>query len=300
MPDAPRVGLIGPGRWGLLILRDLAALGAEVWAVALSAPSADAARAGGATQVVGSLDELPMLDGYVVATPEHTHLDIIEPLLSRGRPIFVEKPLDVDVQRARALPPAAHGLVFVMHKWRYHPGVEAMARIAASGELGAVRGLVLERLDRATPARKVGPIWILAPHDLSIALHVLGAAPRPVWAARHPAIAAGRGLMAMLETPGGVPVSLAIGVDLPFYRRNMVLGCEQGAVQLADPMDPHLTIARPGQELELRPISTELPLLRELRTFLEHLAGGPAPMTPLADELEMLQSIEQLIAMSSR
>lgn len=300
MAEPVRVGLVGPGRWGVLILRDLIQLGAEVSVVAITAEGAAAARERGAKRVVGSLDELPQLDGYVVATPAETHLDVIEPLLGRRRPIFVEKPLDTDIRRASTLPPAAHELVFVMHKWRYHPGIEAMAQLARSGELGAARGLQLERLAWGAPERKAGPIWTLAPHDLSIALHVLGAVPTPVWVRPHPAAAPGRGVVAMLETPAGQPVLLSVCDDIPQYRRNIVLGCEHGAVQLADPMDDHLKIARRGEAVVARPISTEAPLLRELQAFLTYLDGGPPPTTRLEDELKVLACIEQLIALSAR
>jgi predicted dehydrogenase len=300
MAEPPRVGLVGPGRWGQLIVRDLAALGAEVWAVALDEASAALARAKGASHVVSSVGSLPALDGYVIATPEETHLDIVEALLPRSRPIFVEKPLDVDVQRARGLPPEARALVFVMHKWRYHPGVEAMARIARSGELGPAVGMTLERLSWGGPERAASPLWVLAPHDLSIALHVLGEVPRPVWATPHPLAPSGRGAMALLETRAGQRVSLSVSYDAPAYRRHVVLGCARGAVQLADPMDDHVRIARPGADEERRPISTEPPLLRELRIFLEHLQGGPAPVTSLEDEIAILEALEQISQMTGR
>ena len=300
MTDAPRVGLVGPGRWGQLILRDLVAVGAEVWAVALSEQSAAVARSRGASQIVGSVDALPELDGYVIATPETTHLEIVEALLPRGRPMFVEKPLGVDVERARALPSVARGLVFVMHKWRYHPGIDAMSQIARSGELGKVAGLTLERLQWGGPKREVSPLWVLAPHDLSIALHVLGEVPRPVWAVPHPLAPSGRGAMALLETSSGQRVSINVSYDAPGYHRTIALGCALGAVELADPLDDHLTIARPDLEPERRPISTEAPLLRELRVFLQHLAGGPEPLTGLEEEIAILEALDQIWRMTDR
>jgi predicted dehydrogenase len=298
MTESPRVGLIGPGRWGQLIVRDLAALGAQVWAVALTAEDEARARARGAAHVVDSVAALPGLDGYVVATPEATHLDIVETLMPRDRPIFVEKPLGADVERAKALPAAARGLVFVMHKWRYHPGVQDMAQIVRSGELGPPAGMTLERLSWGGPEREASPLWVLAPHDLSIALHVLGEVPRPVWAASHPLAPSGRGAMALLETSTGQRVSLSVSYDTPTYRRNIVLGCARGAVQLGDPMDDHLTISRPDLEAERMPISLEPPLLRELRVFLEHLGGGPAPVTRLEDEIAILEAISQISQMT--
>jgi predicted dehydrogenase len=204
----------------------------------------------------------------------------------------------VDVQRARRLPAAARARVFVMHKWRYHPGVEAMAQIAASGELGPPVGMTLERLSWDGPARTASPLWVLAPHDLSIALHVLGEVPRPVWAISHPLAPLGRGAMALLETSSGQRVSLSASYDTPLYRRDVVLGCARGAVQLADPMDDHVTISRAAAEAERRPIATEPPLLRELRVFLDHLHGGPEPVTSLDDEIAILEAIDAIWRMT--
>ncbi len=290
--------MVGPGRWGQLIVRDLAALGAEVWAVAQSDESAAVARARGAAHLVGSVESLPELDGYVIATPEKTHLQVVEALLPRGRPIFVEKPLDVDVGRARALPSAARDLVFVMHKWRYHPGIEAMAAIVRSGELGPAVGLTLERLQWGGPKRETTPLWVLAPHDLSIALHILGEVPQPLWAVSHPLAPSGRGAMALLETSSGQRVSINFSYDAPAYHRNASLGCALGAVQLADPLDDHLTIMRPDLDPERRSISTEAPLLRELRVFLEHLDGGPKPLTGVEDEIAILDVLERISQMT--
>src|SRR5262245_47248432 len=86
-----RVGLVGCGRWGRNILRDLASLGARVVVADPSEPARRAAIAGGALAAVPAADELPEVDGLVVATPASTHAAVIEPLLPRGVPVFVEK-----------------------------------------------------------------------------------------------------------------------------------------------------------------------------------------------------------------
>jgi hypothetical protein len=53
---------------------------------------------------------------------------------------------------------------------------------------------------------------------------------------------------------------------------------------------------RVGQkpETELRPISQELPLLRELRTFVEHLQGGPPPRSSAAEGALVVSAIADL------
>ena len=58
----PHIGLVGCGRWGRLILRDLLSLGASVSVIA-KGDNARFAKEAGAAAVVGSLRELPSTDG---------------------------------------------------------------------------------------------------------------------------------------------------------------------------------------------------------------------------------------------
>src|SRR6266540_32632 len=183
--SVPSIGLVGCGRWGRLILRDLLSLGARVSVVA-TGDNARLAKEAGADTVVGSLRDLPSADGLVVATPTTTHADVIEALLPRGVPIYCEKPLCDDAERARRLTAAGRDRLFVMDKWRYHRGVLELAAIARSGELGPVVGLRTTRIGYGHGHSDTDCAWTLLPHDLSIAKEVLGQllAPRSAVADR--------------------------------------------------------------------------------------------------------------------
>src|SRR4051794_10816224 len=126
------VGLIGCGRWGRHILRDLLSLGCEVYVAETSAEGRAGARVGGATEIIGSARELPRVAGIVVATETIRHAAVIESLLDRQVPIFSEKPLSADCESAERLSRLAPGRLYVMDKWRYHPGVEQLREIARS------------------------------------------------------------------------------------------------------------------------------------------------------------------------
>src|SRR5712691_7004904 len=120
----PTIGLAGCGAWGRNILRDLRALGCRVIVADPSEAARAGAIAGGAAGVVSGSDELPSrLDGLVIATPTGTHEAVIERLLPYGAPLFVEKPLTADPVAARNLARRVGGRLFVMDKWRYHPGI---------------------------------------------------------------------------------------------------------------------------------------------------------------------------------
>jgi len=65
-----------------------------------------------------------------------------------------------------------------MDKWRYHPGVEALAHAARSGELGEILAIRSYRLGWSNPHKDVDALWILLPHDLAIAYEILGHLPK--------------------------------------------------------------------------------------------------------------------------
>jgi len=290
-----RVGLAGCGSWGRYILRDLLSLGCSVSVVARSPESM--ARAEGADTIVGSVRELPEVDGIVIATPTTTHATVIEHALERGVPVFVEKPLTNDPAAADRLASAAGERLFVMDKWRYHPGVELLRDLARDGSLGAVRGLLTTRIGWGNPHDDVDAAWVLAPHDLSIALEILGELPGARAAVADLSGDDVQGLVGLLgERPWH---RLEISVRSPERRREVQLVCEKGVALLADGYSEHVLVHRDGaDEPERREIAAELPLLRELRAFVEHLQGGPPPRSSAAEGALVVRRIAELRALA--
>jgi predicted dehydrogenase len=294
-----QIGLVGCGAWGRYILRDLGSLGRSVAVVARSELSSATAHAGGATTVVRSIEELPEVDGIVVATPTSTHAAVVSEALERGVPVFVEKPLTDDPEAADRLASAAPERLFVMDKWRYHPGIQLLAGIARDGELGRVIGLRTTRNGWGNPHRDVDAIWILAPHDLSIALEVLGALPEPRMAVADSSNGYATGLVGFL---GGEPWhAVEVSSRAIVRRREIALVCEQGIAVLSDGYDDRVQIVRATDphdptmpEPEARPISTEFPLLRELRVFVEYLGGGSPPRSSAAEGAAIVRAISDL------
>ena len=228
--NAPVVGLVGCGRWGALILRDLRTLGCDVPVVARSQASRERARSGGASTIVADLSELPALDGVIVATPTSTHAEVVEVALARGVPVFVEKPLCDDASRARRIAEGHPQQLFVMDKWRYHPGVQELARMLRAGHLGAPVGIVARRVAWGNHHLDVDPLWTYLPHDLAIVLEVFGYLPTPRVAAPEVIRGALVGATVLL---GDAPwVSLEVSTSAPGSRRELRLIGEEGCAVL--------------------------------------------------------------------
>lgn len=297
--NGPAVGLIGCGRWGRHILRDLLALGCRVPVVERSSPAMARARDGGADQTVACLDELPGVAALVVATPTATHADVLDEALGLGVPVFCEKPLCDDPDRAEALARRAEGRLFVMDKWRHHPAVRALRDIAASGELGAPAGLSTRRESWGTAHTDVDPIWTLAPHDLAAGLEILGALPQPRQASLERVGGMAVGLHARLgERPW---LEIAVSGAAPAHHRSMRLLLDEGVAWFVDGWTDHILVSpaeRIGEEPERRALVGELPLLAELRAFVGFLRGGPPPPTGAATGAACVRLIADLRRMA--
>lgn len=296
-----RVGLIGCGRWGRLILRDLLALGAEVHVVAPSAANRREAVTIGAARAVTTLDDLDApVEGFVIASPTSTHAAVMERVLPTGRPMFVEKPMTNDLSAARRLVAGAGDRIFVMDKWRYHAGVQAIAAAAKSGELGEILAIRSYRLGWGHSHSDVDALWILLPHDLAIALEVLGHLPAAAAALTPvPGRAVSDFIAVLRDHPEGPQVTIEIGTSHPVTRRAVVVVGSRKAAQLADSYDERIAIAEGAPDgafgaPQHRPAPGEPPLRRELRAFLDHLRGGPPPRSSATEGLLIIERIAAL------
>jgi len=291
------VGLVGCGHWGANILRDLRALGCEVRVVARSDASIGRAREGGAAAVVPEIGELGPVGGIVTSTPIATHAVVIEDALAAGVPVFTEKPLCDDVDDARRLAVLAPDRLFVMDKWRYHAGITAIADIATTGRFGAVHGL---RTVRVQPDNRhvEDAIWVLAPHDLAIALEVLGEVPRARAAAGQWADERLVTIHALLGAERGWH-ALEVSERAPATERRIELHCDEGVVVLGSGWDEHLLVHLHDGRKERIEAPGELPLLAELRAFVGFLNGGPPPKSSAAEGAEIVETISALRALAA-
>jgi predicted dehydrogenase len=167
-----------------------------------------------------------------------------------------------------------------------------LAEITETGRLGRAHGL---RTIRVQPGNRheEDAIWVLAPHDLAIALEVLGEVPRPVAAA---GLWSGDRLLtlyALLRSDRWWHVA-EISERAPVTERRIELHCDDGLAVLAGGWDEHVLVHMPDGRSERIVAQGELPLLAELRAFVGHVAGGPPPKSSVAEGAEVVRAIVAL------
>ncbi|MFD9907261.1 Gfo/Idh/MocA family protein [Streptomyces sp. NPDC059063] len=143
-----RLGVLGYGMRGSLA-RTAHRPGAGSRVIAVADPDA-AARDRAAADLPGArthgdareVIEAPDVDAVVVLTPDHTHAPLARDALRAGRPVFVEKPLDVGIEACDAVLRTAYETgtrLYVGHNMRHMPVVRLMRDIVARGEIGEVK-----------------------------------------------------------------------------------------------------------------------------------------------------------------
>lgn len=297
----PSILLVGCGGWGRHILRDLVAIGCDVAVVARSDASVARARDGGAHCIVSAIGEAPRAHGVVVCVPTTLHEEVISQTAPLGVPVFTEKPLTADRAGARRLEALMGERLFVMDKWRYHPGVIALRDIARSGELGAVVGVRTTRVGWMSRQLDVDAVWHLAPHDLSIGLETLGEIPAPRAAVVDTHDGEAHGMTALL---GDNPYLM---IDVSERRRRhfreVRLICENGWAVLPDSYSNTVLVTRDAgagepSPVEARPIAQDMPLRLELEAFVDHVRGGPPPKSSAAEAVAIVEAVEDLRALA--
>ncbi|MEW2445868.1 Gfo/Idh/MocA family protein [Micromonospora marina] len=92
-----------------------------------------------ATAELHELLDHPEVEAVHVATPNHTHADVVAAVAKAGRPVLCEKPLAASLSDARRLVDAAGGtLAGAAFDQRFHPAHRRVADLVAGGDLGTV------------------------------------------------------------------------------------------------------------------------------------------------------------------
>jgi predicted dehydrogenase len=186
--DRVRVALVGYGYWGPNLARNFHQLEETELAYVVDAnPAAQekarrlyhCATASDLHEVLGD----DSLEAVVIATPARTHFALAQAALLAGKHVLVEKPLTMDLAEGRALTELAARqdlTLMVGHVFEFNPAVRYIKQAIDGGELGDLYYLYSRRVNLGRVQSDVNALWSIAPHDISIALHLLGRMPAAV------------------------------------------------------------------------------------------------------------------------
>ena len=181
-----KLALLGAGRIGKVHARAIAEdKRAKLVAVADAFPEAAKAIAEASGAAVKTIDEIEAdkdIDAVIICTPTNTHADLIERFAKAGKAIFCEKPIDLDVARARTCLETVRkvgGKVMLGFNRRFDPHFQAVRRQIDKGSIGKVEMVTITSRDPGAPPAdyiKVsgGIFRDMTIHDFDMARFLLG------------------------------------------------------------------------------------------------------------------------------
>lgn len=191
-----RIGLVGTGRIGRLHARLIAR---EVKGLALgSVFDVDAASVADVADELGvekasSPEELmasPSTDAVAICTSTDTHVELVVAASETGKPLFVEKPVSLDlaeVDRALAAVERSDSYLQVGFNRRFDPGHASVRAAIAAGEVGELHLLRISSRDPSPPPlayiHSSGGIFLdMTVHDFDMARFLTGSEVDEVYA----------------------------------------------------------------------------------------------------------------------
>jgi myo-inositol 2-dehydrogenase/D-chiro-inositol 1-dehydrogenase len=130
------------------------------------------------------------IDGVVIASSTDTHLPLIEACAAAGKPVFCEKPLDLDsgnAKRCMEIAAANAILLCVGFNRRYDRSFRRLRDEIRAGTIGTVEVLTITSRDPSPPPldyvkRSGGLFRDMMIHDFDMARWLLGSEPTAVFA----------------------------------------------------------------------------------------------------------------------
>jgi predicted dehydrogenase len=315
-----KVGVIGAGMWGKNHVRTAATLAeGELAAVCDTDPKVRervARQHPGVHVTAEAADLLGRVDAVIIAAPAATHARLASQCIAAGKPCLVEKPFALSVRDAEDVARAAAAArvpVVAGHLLLFHPAVERLRALVVGGELGTLYYLYGLRVNLGQVRADENALWSFGPHDVSVALYLLGDAPIRVAAQGRSYLQPGVEDVVFLtmEFASGVLVHVQLSwLDPHKERRLTVVGAKQMVV--FDDMEPREKLRiydkgvdRPpeygsyGESLAVREgdifipkIPNVEPLAAELTHFVRVARGAERPRAGPEDGVRVVRVLE--------
>ena len=172
-----KIGIVGIGYWGKIILRNLENMGKNNIIVCdISFPEKSNYQDYEAFKDYRKLD----CDVVFITTPTSTHYDICKYFLEKKVRVFSEKPLTTSTSEAEELYKIAsenNTILFTNWIFTFNSHIETIKRDYQSGKLGNIRSVSLNRLNLGPERFDVNARWDLASHDISIIQYLFSKEP---------------------------------------------------------------------------------------------------------------------------
>jgi len=296
-----KVLLLGLGRWGVNHLRNLNSMPVELYVAEVGEKQLEPARKLNLPAERLTTDYKSFAakaDCAVIVTPAQNHFALCKEFLEAGRDVFVEKPLTLASEEAKALAELAARkgrILQVGHILRFDPATLWLREAVQSGQFGRVNMLRGHFGGFKRPRSDSGVMFADGIHFVDLFNFILGSLPKSVLAVHHDFMGRGLDDVSLLsleyETPHGKTwATVENDYFIPGkFREVIVCGDKMSAVcdynvaqyKIKTYENKHVREGSNFKATEgvVTQIETppEEPLLAELRAFVDSVQTRKAP-----------------------
>jgi predicted dehydrogenase len=183
------VGVVGYGYWGPNLVRNFRSL-PECQLVGVCDLSEKRLKQLGATYpdvrqetAFARMVSDKSIDALVIATSARLHFSMARDCIEAGKHVLIEKPMACSTAECDELIHLAKkkGVVLMVgHTFLYSAPVRKIKEIIDNHDIGELRYIAARRLNLGLFQKDINVTWDLAPHDISIILHVMQEMPQSV------------------------------------------------------------------------------------------------------------------------
>ena len=255
------------------------------------------------------LQNVADIDVCLLATPTHTHADLVEACAALGKPVICEKPPELRVPDAKRLQKAVEqsGIPYMTAQVvRFWPGYTQLKQMMAGGEFGSVYMSYFSRCSQLQqwdnywlfdPEKGGGALFDMMVHDIDFMRYLFGPA-RTIYAiASKDHTDCYANVFASIEYKGGAKgvaeTSFTMQSGYPFTMSAKIMGGKATAefvyragfdINQRDSATCMLDIYRAGREPERERPRQYNAYAAEIAYFLDCLDKGVKPMIVTPEE----------------
>lgn len=313
--EAIKVGVVGCGMWGRNIARNCASLG-----ILHSVADLDASRAGEfsrsfhcQTKDFAAICADTEITGVMISTSASAHEFLAISALQAGKHVFIEKPMALSLNSAKAINQAAKIAgqhVMIGHLIRYHPVFQELQKQLQNGAIGPIRHIQANRLAMGRIRSTESALYDLCPHDISLILALIGRPPSKVIC--HGAAHITDGVIDLLATGLGFDNGISAAMNTswlsPVKEHRLIVTGHTGSLVFDDtkawPEKLALysdQITQAGSLFVIEraspiylPVQEKEPLKQEIMAFMDVCITGNTPLTNGDEGVAVQGVLEQM------
>jgi len=251
------------------------------------------------------------INAVALAVPAEMHYGMAIAAMEKGKHVYVEKPIALDVSEAEMMVAKSEETnltLMVGHLLQYHPVFRKLKELVNNGKIGNVEYIYSNRLSLGKVRREENVLWSFAPHDISMVLALANEEPNKVTATGKSYL--GQDVeditTANLEFPNGLKAHIFSSWTHPFKEQRLVVIGNKGMLTFEDhqPWEEKLTYyAHSFDKGERETVPTKAgaehivvdqgePLKDECQHFVDSIVNEKAPRTDGAEGLRVLKVLD--------